>query len=100
MFDIPVNLDNPVVSEEEWHSAHPTFSNSSAPCSAAVLGGAGCGGAESRMKAAKFTTSDDTFAGVPSSSSVASSGAPLNTQPITALRSLGNTSFATPCSTL
>ncbi len=72
----------------------------------------GIGGASSRLNAAKFTTSDDISEAVPIDvpafgllafplrRGVASSGDPLNTQPVTALRSFGNTSFDTPCSTL
>ena len=57
------------------------------------------------MNAAKFTVSDDMSDAVPVvlsplTSTVASSGEPLNTQPLTADRSFVKTSFETPCSTL
>src|SRR5579863_3114071 len=74
--------------------------------------GAGFAGADRRMNAAKFTMSDDISEFVPIvvpklglpalglSRLVESSGEPLNTHPATALRSLGNNSLDTPCSTL
>src|SRR5579862_9559540 len=76
------------------------------------VGGAGVGGAVIRMNAAKLTRSDDIsetvprvvpklgLPDVPLIMTLASSGELLNTQPATALRSLGNSSFETPCSTL
>src|SRR6476469_3918761 len=106
MFDIPANFDIPVVSVAEWQSAQPAALNRRAPLLAESDIAAGVGGAESRMKAAKLTRSDDMFAAVPvelpvaSSIFVASSGDPLYTQPVTAERSLEKASFDTPCSTL
>src|ERR1700722_11325881 len=100
-------MDAAVVSDVEWHSAHPTLLNKLLPFGAADACGAGCGGADNRAKIAKFTTSDDMVDAVPngrrvfgSRSTVESSGVALKTQPGTAERSFGNISFETPCSTL
>jgi hypothetical protein len=57
--------DDPVVSDSEWQSAQPTFSNISCPFCVDCVGGAGVGGAESRANAAKLTVSDDISAIVP-----------------------------------
>src|ERR1700690_3439026 len=109
---MPVNGDDPVVSEVEWQSAQPILLNRLEPFCVDGDCGPGVAGAESRMNAAKFTMSDDISDAVPIwlpkfklallvlTSTVASSGDTLNTQPDTALRSLGKTSFDTPCSTL
>src|SRR5579859_339509 len=104
---MPVNGDSPVVSEEEWHRTQPILLNNTWPFSSEAVCVVGVGGAVRRMNAAKFTVSDDIFEAVPVSPSssglvmlVESSGVPLNTQPETAARSLGNSSLATPCSTL
>src|SRR5271165_6698295 len=109
---MPVKMDGPVVSEGEWQSAQPIELKSAAPLVVEDVGGAGIGGADKRANAAKFTTSDDISDAVPMSVPkfgllefwlrrlVESSGDPLNTQPATALRSLGKFSFDTPCSTL
>ena len=106
MFDMPANFDMPVVKVEVWHKAQPTPLNRLAPFLAEADIGAGVGGAESRMKAAKFTRSEDRAAAVPvglplpSTILVASSGEPLYTQPAPPARSLPKASFETPCSTL
>ncbi len=77
-----------------------------APFCVEAVGGAGVGGADNRIKAAKFTMSEDISEALPVELPeglirfVASSGAPLNTQPGIAERSLGNSSLATPCSML
>src|SRR5581483_609519 len=109
---MPVNCDAPVVREGEWQSAQPILLNKLAPFWVEGVGEAGVGGAESRIKAAKFTVSDDISEIVPSVDPklgllwfplrilLASSGVGLNRQPATAERSLGNTSLETPCSTL
>src|SRR5579884_1642144 len=102
---MPVNCDLPVVSEGVWHRAQPMLLKRFEPFCAEADIGAGVGGAESRMKAAKFTVSDEkSEAGLPLlvllTSGVTSSGVALNTQPETAARSLGKSSFETPCSTL
>ena len=61
----------------------------------------GVGGALSLMKRAKFITSDAAADALPLPARlVKSSGDGLNTQPDTALRSFGNSSFEMPCSTL
>src|SRR5579864_634847 len=109
---MPVKGDGPVVSEGEWQSAQPMELNKLAPFWMEEVGGAGVAGADNRMKAAKFTMSDDISEAVPMvlpkfgllelplTRLVASSGEPLKTQPTAALRSLGNNSLLTPCSTL
>ena len=73
-----------------------------APFWVEVVGVAGVGGADNRLKMAKFTMSEDISEAVPIvvpkfgllelpfRMFVASSGEPLNTHPATALRSLGN----------
>src|SRR5277367_4220406 len=109
---MPVNGEAAVVSDVEWQSAQPTRLNRLAPFCVDAVGDAGVGGAERRMNAAKFTTSDDISEAVPNIVPklelvllalirfVASSGVELNTQPATAARSFGNSSLDTPCSTL
>src|ERR1700734_1036598 len=102
---MPVYGEAAVVSDVEWHKAQPTAENSFWPFFSEADAVFGAAGAESRMNAAKFTTSDDISETVPVwlplySITDASSGVALNTQPGTAERSFPNTSFATPCSTL
>ena len=73
----------PVVRVEVWQRAQPTLLNRLAPFAVEVVCGPGVGGAERRMKAAKFTRSDDISASVPVGPPlsltilVASSGDPL-----------------------
>ena len=74
--------------------------------------GLGVGGANRRMKAAKFAVSESISDAVPIAVPlfglalllltrlVESSGVSLNTQPRIADRSFGNNSLITPCSTL
>src|SRR5579864_5782136 len=112
MLDMPVKIDCPVVSVGEWQRAHPIELNRAAPFRVEGVGVAGVAGAVKRMKAAKFTMSDDISETVPIgmpkfglrglgfSRFEASSGEPLKTQPATAFRSLGKFSLETPCSTL
>src|SRR5205807_10097968 len=87
-----------------WHKAHPMALKMFLPRAVDVFCGPGAGGAERRMNPAKFTVSEEKSAAglMPGVAFrlVWSSGVPLNTQPGTALRSLGNTSLLTPCSTL
>jgi hypothetical protein len=92
----------------EWQRLQPMVLNTVAPFTVDGVDGAGVGGAERRMNAAKFTISDDISDTVPSvvpklgllefwfKMLVASSGDPLKTQPATALRSLGKFSLETP----
>ena len=63
---MPVNFDIPVVNVAVWQRAQPTLLNRLAPFRAEADMAAGRGGSESRMKAAKFTRSDDICAAVPS----------------------------------
>lgn len=94
------------MSEGEWQSAQPMLLKAADPFCVEVVGAAGAGGADKRANAAKFTMSEDISEAVPLELPepfcmfVASSGEPLKTQPGTAERSLGNSSLATPCSTL
>src|SRR5215831_2929132 len=103
---MPVYADFPVVSVGEWQSAQPIAANTAAPFCVDEVAAAGVGGADRRATSAKLTASDDMSEAEPVfdppslSICVLSSGLPLNTQPGTALRSLGNNSFATPISTL
>jgi len=57
-FDIPVNGEFPVVSEAEWHSAHPTLVNRFAPFCAEAVKGAGVGGADSLIATEKLIRSE------------------------------------------
>ena len=81
--DMAADFDSPVVRVEVWHRAQPTLLNRLAPFAADVDIVAGIGGPRSRMKAAKFTRSDDSCASVPIGLPVsvtilvASSGEPL-----------------------
>src|SRR5271169_4923667 len=100
---MPVNGDFPVVSDAEWQLPQPTLVKRLSPVCAADDRVAGAGGAERRMKAAKFTVSDDIVDAVPVvlpslTMLVESSGEALNTQPLTAERSFVKSSFETPCS--
>src|SRR5882757_8709290 len=109
---MPVIWDGPVVSVGEWQSEQPIEPKSAAPRWVEAVGDAGVGGADKRMKAAKFSRSDDIsevvpigvpklgLAELPFTRGVASSGELLKTHPATALRSLGKFSLETPCSTL
>src|ERR1700678_1478604 len=109
---MPVNGEAPVVRVGEWHRLQPIALNTVAPFRIDAVDGAGVGGALRRENAAKFTTSDAISDAVPIvvptlgllgfafTTFVESSGDPLNTQPATALRSLGKFSLETPCSTL
>src|SRR5579864_4920430 len=109
---MPVKIDCPVVSCGEWHSEQPMLANRLAPFCVDEVEGPGEGGAVNRLKAAKFAVSDDISEAVPTvvpkfellelpfKRFVESSGELLNTQPATALRSFGKSSFETPCSTL
>src|SRR5215510_13040874 len=103
---MPVYGDFPVVSVGEWQSAQPVEENRDAPFWVDEVAAAGVGGAERRENSAKLTASDDMSEAEPVfdppslSICVLSSGLPLNTQPGTALRSFGNSSLATPISTL
>src|SRR5262249_13091560 len=79
--------------------------NNADPLCADDVSAAGAGGAVRRMNAAKLTVSDDRSETLPTGLPftvrlVPSSGPGLKTQPGTAERSLGKTSFETPCSTL
>src|ERR1700677_3323749 len=99
---MPVYGEAAVVSEGEWQSAQPTAVNSFWPFFSDAEAVVGAAGADSRMKAAKFTTSDDISDPVPVGPPLytiteASSGVALNTQPGTAERSFMKTSLATPC---
>ena len=102
----PGERDEPVVNVGEWHSAQPTMLKSVRPFVAEAENAAGAGGAESRMKLAKLTMSDDISVVVPAWPPlalrilVASSGDPLKTHPGVAERSFTKASFETPCSTL
>src|SRR5580692_12226169 len=109
---MPVKMEGPVERVGEWQRLQPIALNWAAPFNVDAVEGAGVGGAERRLKAAKFTMSEDISDSVPTavpklglrglglSRLVASSGDPLKTQPGTALRSLGKLSLDTPCSTL
>src|SRR5260370_42314122 len=112
---IPVNGEAAVCKVRVWHSTHPipgllTLAPKSCEpraCDAVYCeGGTGVGGLVSRMKAAKFTVSEDIWLAVPVGLPVEgvmlveSSGVGLKTQPATAERSFLKTSLATPCSTL
>src|SRR5262245_43464180 len=102
---MPVKFEAAVVSDGEWHSAHPIRPNSVCPFFSDDVDVVGVGAASNRMKAAKFTVSDDISDAVPVNWPlfrilVESSGRGLNTQPGTPARSLGNASFVTPISTL
>ena len=111
MLDIPVKSDGPVVRVGEWQSEQPIDVNRLAPLRVDAVDAVGVGGADKRMKTAKFTISEDISEAVPIvlpkfelpelpfRMLVASSGDPLKTHPATALRSLGKSSFETPCST-
>src|SRR6476469_1991807 len=100
MFDIPVNRDGPVVRLDEWHRSHPTELNSAAPFCAEADKAIGTAGADSRMKFAKPTTSEDISPPVPTefpvslTSLVASSGDAALMQADE--RSFSKTSFETP----
>src|SRR5580700_7261387 len=109
---MPVKIDVPVVRVGEWQRLQPMALKSAAPFKVDWVEAAGVGAAERRLNAAKFTISDDISDSVPKlvpkfgllafwfNRLVESSGDPLNTHPVTALRSLGKFSFDTPCSTL
>src|SRR5271169_3935011 len=109
---MPVKTEAAVVREGEWHRVQPILLNRFAPFCVDGVGDAGVAGAESRMNAAKFSKSaniSDTvpmgvlkfgLLGLPFRMLLESSGVELNTQPGTALRSFGNNSVETPCSTL
>src|SRR5579859_2003102 len=102
---MPVKPEAAVVSDGEWHRAQPMLLNKFEPLIVDWGGCAGVGGAVSRANSAKFKTSDDIsesvpivvpkfwLFGLPFRMLLVSSGVGLNTQPVTALRSLGNTSF-------
>ena len=62
---MPVKRDVPVVKVGEWQSAQPTELNTLQPFVADAVSGAGTAGAESRMKLAKSTTSEDISAALP-----------------------------------
>ena len=110
--DIPVNGDVPVVSVGVWQSEQPIEAKRAAPFWVELVDVPGVGGADKRLKIAKFRRSDAISEAVPIDvpkfgllefpfrKGVLSSGELLNTHPVTALRSLGNTSLETPCSTL
>src|SRR5437879_13079151 len=112
MFDIPVNGDAAAVRLVEWHRLQPIVLNRLAPFTVDDVEAAGVGGASKRMNAAKSTVSEDISATVPTlvpklgllllplTMSLPSSGVALKTQPAAVLRSLGNNSLVTPCSTL
>ena len=80
--------------------------NKDAPANVDEVVGVGVGGADKRANSAKLSASDDISEAVPVALPlsftewVLSSGELLNAQPATALRSLGNSSFETPISTL
>src|SRR5436305_743758 len=109
---MPVNGDLPVVIVGVWQSEQPVETNSAAPFWVELVDVPGVGGADRRLNRAKFMVSDPISAAVPTlvptfgllglsfRKRVESSGELLKTQPATALRSLGNTSLDTPCSTL
>src|SRR5260370_14773115 len=96
---MPVNGDPAVVRDGVCHSGRPMLLKSDWPFNWELVLGVGVGGADSRMNAAKFTTSDGVVL-PPVPMFVWSSGVWLKMQPGTAERSLGNTSFDTPDSTL
>ena len=54
----PMNGDEPVIRVGEWQRAHPTELNTAEPFCADSVSATGVGGAKSRMKAAKLTTSE------------------------------------------
>src|SRR5215471_18036818 len=105
---MPVKGDFPVCSVSLWHKTQPILLNNALPFSSEAVCVVAVGGAVRRMKAAKFTVSDDILEAVPvveTPSSgltmlVESSGLELYTQPEAAARSFGNSSLETPCSTL
>src|SRR6476620_8748704 len=101
----PVKTDCPVVCCGMWQLAQPMLMNWFLPWVDVVVAGAGVGAAESRIKPAKLTMSDEkSDAGLADGSGsvkcVASSGVGLKRQPCVSSRSLGNASLVTPCSTL
>src|ERR1700746_1039229 len=103
---MPVYGDCPVGSVDEGQRRQPIDQNGAAPFCVDEPAAAGVGGAERRANSAKLTASPDISEAVPVvpplsfTVCVLSSGVALNTQPGTALRSFGNSSFATPISTL
>src|SRR2546426_6221870 len=109
---MPVKIEARVVSEGEWHRAQPILRKRFEPFCVGSVCGPGVGGADRRMKAAKFAVSDSISDAVPIvvplfglallllTRLVESSGISLNTQPGIADRSFGNNSLVTPCSTL
>src|SRR6478735_8080661 len=104
---MPVKGEGAVFRVSEWHSTQPTLLNRVWPFVADGVNATGTGTALSRMKAAKFTCSEEIWlASSPAVGPggmircVVSSGVTLNTHPRMALRSLENTSLAMPCSTL
>src|ERR1700741_4929967 len=109
---MPVKGDRAVVREVEWQRLHPIWLKSEDPLVMEEFGGAGVGGADNRMNVAKFTMSDDISDKVPIvvpkfglllfplRMLPVSSGVELKTHPAVVLRSLGNSSLVTPCSTL
>src|SRR5258708_8119388 len=99
-------MDWSVVRVGVWQSAQPIDRKSDAPLSSDDVLVVGFGGAESRMKAARFPVADDIWLAVlvrPPPEGVwmlvESSGVGLTAQFATE-RSLGKTSLLTPCSTL
>jgi hypothetical protein len=88
-----------------WHRPQPILTNWLAPWTDVLVGAAGVGAADRRMKAAKLTTSEEkSDAGLAVGSDTArfveSSGVAFNRHPGVSSRSLGNASLVTPCSTL
>src|SRR5258708_40201832 len=99
-------MDSSVTRVWVWQSVHPIDWKSEAPLSSDDVLVVGFGGADSRMKAAKFTVSDDIWLAVPVRPPptglwmlVESSGVRLTSQFATE-RSLEKSSLLTPCSTL
>src|SRR5579884_962328 len=109
---MPVYGEFPVVSDGEWQRLQPIWLKSVWPLLIEELEGAGVGGASSRIKSAKLTTSEDISERVPMvvpklellllglRMLLESSGVALKTQPAVVLRSFGKPSLVTPCSTL
>src|SRR6478672_4086412 len=104
---MPVKGDFAVVSLSEWHSTQPMLLKSAWPFAADGVNGRGTGTAWRRRKPGKLTGREEIgLAKSPAPGPggmirlVVSSGVTLNTHPRMALRSLGKTSLAMPCSTL
>src|SRR6266849_5293025 len=97
---IPVKTELPVVRVSVWHKAQPIRPKSRWPFWADGDCATGVGGAERRMKAANIAVSEAPVAALFPARLVESSGLGLYWQPAAVARSLGNTSFETPCSTL